>query len=78
MRISETPWLEGPVGDDYIGAGFYGCYAREAGLEAVADEDAGLLPDFDVLAGRRLIPLRSGQKSGTSTSGRHATISPSG
>jgi hypothetical protein len=56
VRISEAPWLEGPVGYGYIGARFYGGYAREAGLKAVADEDAGLLPDFDVLAGERFDP----------------------
>lgn len=55
-RISEAPWLEGPVGNRYIGANFYGGYAREAGLEAVADEDAGLLADFYVLAGEGFDP----------------------
>ena len=56
MHISEAPWLEGPVGDDHIGAGFYAGYAGEAGLKAVADEDAGLLPDFDSLAGETFDP----------------------
>ena len=51
VQVSVAPWLEGPVGDDYIGAEFYAGYAEEAGLEAVADEDAGLLPDFGALAG---------------------------
>ncbi|CAN5303589.1 hypothetical protein BH18ACT10_BH18ACT10_18190 [soil metagenome] len=57
VRIAEAPWLEGPVGGEYIGAEFYGGYAREAGLEAVVDdEEAGLLPDFDVLAGEGFDP----------------------
>ena len=53
-RISEAPWLEGPVGSKYIGAEFYRGYVREAGLDAVTDdEDAGLLPSLDALAGER-------------------------
>jgi hypothetical protein len=55
-RISEASWLEGPVGDRHIGANFYAGYAREAGLEAVADEDVGLLADFEVLAGEGFDP----------------------
>jgi hypothetical protein len=58
VRVSEAPWLEGPVGDDYIGAEFYAGYAGEAGLEAVANEDAGLLPDFGALAGDGFDPDR--------------------
>jgi hypothetical protein len=56
LRISQARWLEGPIGDDYIGAGFYAGYAREAGLDVVADEDTGLLPDFGALAGERFDP----------------------
>jgi hypothetical protein len=57
VRFMETPWLEGPIGNDYIGAEFYEDYAREVGLEAVTDdEDAGLLPSFDALAGERFEP----------------------
>jgi hypothetical protein len=56
VRISQAPWLEGPLGDDYIGAGFYQGYAREAALDAVADEDTGLLPDFGALAGEWFDP----------------------
>ena len=51
VPIPEASWLEGPGGDAYVGAGFYRGYARETGLEAVADEEVGLLPDFDALAG---------------------------
>ena len=51
VLIPEASWLEGPVGDEYVGANFYGGYAREAGLEVVEDEEIGLLPDFDALAG---------------------------
>jgi hypothetical protein len=52
MRTSEAPWLEGPVGDDHIGAEFYAGYAGEAGLEAMADdEDTGLLTNLGDLAG---------------------------
>ena len=55
-RISQAPWLEGPVGNEYIGAAFYEGYTMESGLEAVASEDTGLLPDFDVLAGEGFEP----------------------
>ena len=56
VRETETPWLEGPVGNGHIGANFYAGYAREADLEAVADGYAGLLPNFDSLAGERFDP----------------------
>jgi hypothetical protein len=55
-RTAEVPWLPGPVGDAYIGAEFYRGYAGEAGLEALADEDTGLLPDLGALAGERFDP----------------------
>ena len=51
VLIPEASWLEGPVGDAYVGADFYRSYAREAGLEVVADGEVGLLPDFGALAG---------------------------
>ena len=51
VLIPEASWLEGPVGNGYIGANFYAGYAREAGLEAVSDAEAGLLPAFGTLAG---------------------------
>lgn len=53
---AQAPWLGGPVGSEYVGAGFYGGYAREEGLEAVADEDAGLLTDFGELTGEEFDP----------------------
>jgi hypothetical protein len=56
IRISEMPWLEGPFGNGYIGPDFYGGYAGEAGLRAVADKDTGLLRDFHALAGERFDP----------------------
>ncbi len=57
VRIAETPWLEGPLGNEYIGAKFYEGYAREVGLDAVTDnEDSGLLPNFYALAGERFDP----------------------
>ena len=57
-RIAETPWLEGPIGEKYIGAEFYEAYARETGLEAMTDDrDAGILPDFAALAGGNFDPL---------------------
>jgi hypothetical protein len=53
----DEPWLDGPVGSRRIGAGFYEAYAREARLEIVTDDpDAGLLPDFDALAGEGFDP----------------------
>jgi hypothetical protein len=56
VRIAEAPWLEGPIGNKYIGAEFYEGYAREVGLETVTDEDTGLLPSFYTLAGERFDP----------------------
>ena len=57
VRIAEEPWLEGPIGNEYIGAEFYEGYAREAGLDVVTDDkDAGLLPNFDSLAGESFDP----------------------
>jgi hypothetical protein len=57
VRTAETPWLEGPVGNKYIGAEFYEGYAREVGLDAETDnEDSGLLPNFYALAGERFDP----------------------
>ena len=57
VRIAEAPWLEGPIGNNYIGAEFYDGYAREVGLDAVTDDDdAGLLPNFYALAGERFDP----------------------
>ena len=57
VRIAEAPWLEGPIGNNYIGAEFYEGYAREVGLDAVTDDDdAGLLPNFYALAGERFDP----------------------
>jgi hypothetical protein len=56
VLIPEASWLEGPVGGEYVGANFYGGYAREAGLEVVEDEEVGLLPDFGALAGEGFDP----------------------
>jgi len=54
---AEAPWLEGPAGEEHIGAEFYEAYVRETGLEAVTDdEDAGLLPSFDALASESFDP----------------------
>ena len=57
VMAEEAPWLEGPVGERSIGARFYEAYVRETKLEAVTDDaDAGLLPDFDVLASEDFDP----------------------
>jgi hypothetical protein len=51
-RISEAPWLEGPIGERRIGPDFYEAYAREEALELVEGEpETGLLTDFSVLSG---------------------------
>ena len=51
-RISDAPWLEGPIGESRIGPDFYAAYAREEGLELVEDDpETGLLTDFSVLSG---------------------------
>jgi len=52
VHAEDTPWLAGPAGKVRIGTGFYEEYAHVAGLKTVTDDpDAGLLPDFDVIAG---------------------------
>src|SRR5215210_6939285 len=52
VRISEAPWLEGPIGEKRIGHEFYEAYAREEGLELVEDDpETRLLTDFSALAG---------------------------
>jgi hypothetical protein len=52
VRPAKTPWLQGPIGERYVGADFYKAYVNENGLDAIVnDENSGLLPDFDVLAG---------------------------
>ena len=57
VRPAKAPWLEGPIGERYVGAEFYKAYAKENGLDAVVDDDnAGLLTDFDVLAGEGFDP----------------------
>lgn len=57
IHAEDAPWLAGPVGGHRIGAGFYKEYAQEAGLEIVADDqDAGLLSDFEALAGDAFDP----------------------
>ena len=56
VRTAHTPWLEGPIGERSIGAEFYQAYAEEHGLDAKVDDNAGLLPDFDVLAGEGFDP----------------------
>ncbi len=57
VRLANAPWLEGPVGERYVGAEFYKAYAKESGLDGVMDdENAGLLPDFDVLEGEGFEP----------------------
>jgi hypothetical protein len=58
VRTTHTPWLEGPIGERYVGAGFYQAYAEAHGLDALAEDNAGLLPDFDVLAGEGFDPSR--------------------
>jgi hypothetical protein len=52
VRPAKTPWLQGPLGERYVGADFYKAYVDENGLDVIVnDENSGLLPDFDVLAG---------------------------
>jgi hypothetical protein len=52
IHTEDASWLAGPVGERYIGAEFCEAYARQTGLEAAAaNQHAGILPDFDALAG---------------------------
>jgi hypothetical protein len=52
VRESETPWLSGPVGSDYIGDRPYEEVAARENLELVRrSSTGGLVPDFAVLDG---------------------------
>ena len=59
VRLSDVPWLDGPLGEDFIGPTFYARFAAQTGLH-LADNtsDAGLLADFDSLAGAHFDPTR--------------------
>jgi hypothetical protein len=59
VRLADTPWLDGPLGEDLIGPTFYARFAAQTGLH-LADNtsDAGLLADFDSLAGAHFDPAR--------------------
>ena len=59
VRLSDVPWLDGPLGEDLIGPTFYARFAAQTGL-LLADNtsDAGLLADFDSLAGAHFDPAR--------------------
>jgi hypothetical protein len=60
ISASDTPWLYGPIGTaNRVGIGYYEHYAENAGLKIVADDPlAGLLPQFDRLAGPSFDPTR--------------------
>lgn len=52
VRAAHAPWLDGPIGERYVGAEFHKAYAKESGLDTIVDDEStGLLPDLDVLAG---------------------------
>jgi hypothetical protein len=55
---AEARWLDSPLGPatGVIGPAFYGDLAAREQLEIRPDSSAGLLPDFDVLAGPRFDP----------------------
>ena len=51
VRLSELPWLDGPIGPPKIGAGFHHALAGAAGLQVREGADLGLLPDMAALDG---------------------------
>ena len=55
---SETPWLDGPVGDPFlIGSGFFDRWAEREGYDVVRDgPPRGLVSDFDRLRGPTFRP----------------------
>ena len=56
---ADAPWLDSPTGPvGRIGAEFYDGLAGARGLEIRREPRAGLLPDFDVLAGPGFDPSR--------------------
>ena len=59
VTLDASSWLEGPIGSGRIGATFSAVYAAEAELDAEPGApEAGLLPDFTVLAGPGFDPAR--------------------
>lgn len=49
VDLAKCPWLDGPIGTDYIGEDFYKTYAAANGLETSTPADGGLMKDFTVL-----------------------------
>lgn len=51
VRLTDFPWLDGPIGPARIGSSFHLDLAKAAGLEVREGGDMGLLPDCAVLDG---------------------------
>jgi hypothetical protein len=50
VNLADEAWLDGPAGNSrIIGRQFFADYARDRGLEQVADGRRGLMPEFDEL-----------------------------
>jgi hypothetical protein len=57
VSLIECPWLDGPVGRPTgIGAGFFDAFAEQRGFRLHRGQAAGLLPDFQSLAGEEFDP----------------------
>jgi len=52
VSLAEHPWLDGPVGGNYIGELFYQDYAKEKGYTASTPPNGGLMKDFSVLGSK--------------------------
>jgi hypothetical protein len=49
IKLSEHPWLDGPIGGKYIGDEFYKEYAEKNNLVISVPPESGLMVDFTVL-----------------------------
>ena len=52
VSLAEYPWLDGPIGGDYIGETFYKEYAKEKGFTTSVPAGSGLMHDFTVLGSK--------------------------
>jgi len=49
VDLARHPWLDGPIGENYIGETFYQEYAKDKGYMASTPPGSGLMHDFTVL-----------------------------
>jgi hypothetical protein len=62
IKLSEYPWLDGPIGGKYIGDEFYKEYAEKNNLVISVPPESGLMVDFTVLGSNAHPNLQPGIK----------------